>query len=174
MILKCSNYAVLVRVFSPLTNIEHFMYLSLRNVVSSHNITALQQSCEKVMLSVLYVFLSVPMWPHTYGSDPACSPPLALTPQTCSNLFTWGPALASVPLDMFKLLYLPPSPFPALPDLFKLVHYVAHTSIGKRAVSPRLKDLVPLKVCISGLDSFMNIYISKDILFRYQIQWKIY
>ena len=106
-----------------------------------------------------------------------------------SSLFTWGQpplylpwlhrpvkifSLEDLPWPRFpwtclNFLTCPQAPVPAPPDLFKLFHYVAHTSIGKRAVSPRLKDLVPLKVCISGLDSFMNIYISKDILFRYQM-----
>ena len=40
------------------------------------------------------------------------------------------------------------STFPCPIDLFKLVHYVAQTSIGKRAVGPRLKGLPVLWLCL--------------------------
>ena len=83
--------------------------------------------------SNLFTILSTTPPPLTWGSlCPGPLPyshgdPLLLTPwpqscpQTCSNLFTW-----------------PPSPWTCsnmftwdLPDLFILVHYVAHTFVGK-------------------------------------------
>ena len=49
------------------------------------------------------------------------------------------------PLDLLKLVHIwAPFPLPTWghpPDVLKLVHYVAHTSIGKRVVGLRLKDL---------------------------------
>ena len=51
-------------------------------------------------------------------------------PQTCSNLFTWDP-LAPAPNPFGTL---PVSAPVSLPHLFKLVQYVAHTSVGKKTI----------------------------------------
>ena len=74
------------------------------------------------------------------------------------------PGLSPSPVQTYSLGILPP-------DLFKLVHYVAHTSIDKRAVGLRLKGSpVICEVAVFHLKSFELFFFDglrqiKDQLF---------
>ena len=82
------------------------------------------------------------------------------TTQTCSNLFTWrSPILRPfvLPTSAPPCPQLSPSTWvPPPQDLFKLVHYIAHASIDKRAVGlQQLKSLLVFHI------SIRRIYLHK-------------
>ena len=103
--------------------------------------------------------------------------------QTCSELFNWAhPTLTNpwllfhypVPVTHMRNFWHCPLPLlstqmgtaiSTAPDPFKLVHCVAHSSVGRRAVDLRLKDLL-VSLCLGSHGLSVAVPIRKRYSLR--------
>ena len=118
------------------TNLQGLRHIKINTTTANNTLIPPATACGKLMfqpcLSVILLggaHENPPRNLFTWGTLPVLPPNLHgdASPWTCSNLFTCG-----LP---------PPTLWHLSPDLLKLVYYVAHTSISKRAVDLRLKGL---------------------------------
>ena len=96
-----------------------------KQLLPSHNYCR-QRCCGKVMFSVMSVSPSVQGDPHTEPWLQPCNPYRIRTPLTTIYVQTWT------------------SQYRDPPNIFKLVHYAARSSVSKRAVGFWLKCLLVL------------------------------
>ena len=151
---------LLVKVFCTLRR----LYLPPSRKLWEGNVVS--RICLSVILSVHREGGQYRAWPHGPGPGPDPSP-YRDTPRHVLTYSTWTALFrAAVPLDTFKLIQPGLHCTGSCPqtcsdlcnmDMFKLVHYVAHASVPKRAVGIRLKWLLVIleDLCFPLLNFFV-------------------